>query len=663
MVSIDDDVEAKSSSVSNVEQESKDEHRQRDGSSPDTPSIHISTRSLLYQRVIGQFGHGLVEDLMRRKPHYISDWTEVWNMKILSSTLFIFFTSVAPSITFALYMSESTKGELGAIEILLATGITGVLMSVCSGQPLVIVGVTGPITILTASIYELSQSLHVKFIPFYAWAQIWAAFFHLFLAAANACDLVCVVTRFSCETFGILIAIIYIYTGLEGISKFLAEDGSEIEFASALLQLILAFGTVLVAIFLGHAKSWTVFNDRVRTLISDYAATFAVLFFTVVPYLTGNRLEEPVPTLYIPREFATTSGRPWLVDFTDISVAGAFAAIIPGIIITILFFFDHNVSSLIAQSNDMKLTKGHAFHWDFFTLGLGVIATAVLGLPPTNGLIPQAPLHTKSLSERRRVYIPSSTVIISKSKYSSVSDNEDLHVGSTTSGKWSGKFEVVKVHEQRMTNLLQSVMCTIVAIQPFSIALRKIPTSVLYGLFLYLGISSFEDNQFALRIKMFFMESDAYLENAHDPDDEYSFAQILPWAVIAKFTWIQFFACIIIFGITFTPAGVIFPVLIAFLVILRLWVFPKVFTRKELDILDVNIVGNAAVLGDSTRIDDCKEISSECRQANDSDMFVEKHAGIIVVRMDDKSENRLEEIPEIEDNEIEGKQCQGHTTD
>lgn len=541
----------------------------------------VSTWVQFKKRVVNEFGHGIVEDLQRRRQHYRSDWTDVLNMKILSSTLFIFFTSVAPSITFALYMSESTNGQLGAIEILLATGITGVLMSIFAGQPLVIVGVTGPVAILTASIFDLSQSLKVKFIPFYAWAQLWAAFFHLLLAAMNACDLVRFVTRFSCETFGILIAIIYIYTGLEGISQFLSADGGETEFASALLQLILALGTVFVAIFLGHAKSWTIFTDNVRTLVSDYAATFAVLFFTVVPYLTGHRLDDKVPTLYVPHDFATTSGRPWLVDFTDISVEGVFAAIIPGIIITILFFFDHNVSSLIAQSNDMKLTKGHAFHWDFFTLGLGVIATAVLGLPPTNGLIPQAPLHTKSLSEKRRVFI-STTV-----------PNGIVDSSLPSSGKWSGKFEVVKVHEQRLTNLLQSVLCTIVAIQPFSIALRKIPTSVLYGLFLYLGISSFEDNQFALRMKMFFMETDAYLENASDPDDEYSFAAKMPWSVIAKFTWIQFFACIIIFGITFTTAGVIFPVLIAFLVILRLFVFPKIFTVKELDGLDTNIVGKS----------------------------------------------------------------------
>jgi len=157
------------------------------------------------------YGRGLREDLIRRLEHYVSDWTGVFHPKILSSTLFIFFTSVAPSITFSLYISESTKNELGAIEILMATGITGCLMSIFAGQPLLIVGVTGPISILTASIYQLSQSFGVNFIPFYAWSQLWAALFHILLAIGNSCDLVYVVARFSCETFGILIGMLYLY--------------------------------------------------------------------------------------------------------------------------------------------------------------------------------------------------------------------------------------------------------------------------------------------------------------------------------------------------------------------------------------------------------------------------------------------------------------------
>lgn len=250
-------------------------------------------------------GRGLKQDVQRRLPHYWSDWTTLFHHKILSATFFIFFTSVAPAITFSLYISEATKNELGAIEILLSTGITGVLMSIFAGQPLLIVGVTGPVAILTASIYRLSEIFCVKFIPFYAWAQIWSSLFHILLSIFNCCDLVYLVTRFSCETFGILIALIYIYTGLEGIANALSDQS--LEFSSALLELILAFGTVWVAQQLSHAKSWTLFNEDIRVFISDYGATIAVLFFSAVPYMAYDRLDEKIETLYVPRSYQWTS--------------------------------------------------------------------------------------------------------------------------------------------------------------------------------------------------------------------------------------------------------------------------------------------------------------------------------------------------------------------
>ena len=40
-------------------------------------------------------------DLARRRPHYMSDWKDGWTPKVVSSSLFMFFTSIAPAITFS----------------------------------------------------------------------------------------------------------------------------------------------------------------------------------------------------------------------------------------------------------------------------------------------------------------------------------------------------------------------------------------------------------------------------------------------------------------------------------------------------------------------------------------------------------------------------------
>jgi hypothetical protein len=77
------------------------------------------------------------------------------------------------------------------------------------------VGVTGPVAIFTETVYTLAESLGIDFMKWYAWIGIWSALMHFALAIFNACELVHLVTRFSCEVFGCLIALIYIWQAIE----------------------------------------------------------------------------------------------------------------------------------------------------------------------------------------------------------------------------------------------------------------------------------------------------------------------------------------------------------------------------------------------------------------------------------------------------------------
>jgi hypothetical protein len=511
------------------------------------------------------FGRGIRDDIAGRLGVYASDWTDAVNSKVVASTFFIFFTSVGPAITFSLLLTDETENQIGAIEVLLATSITGILFSVFAGQPLVIVGITGPVAILTVNIYSLTQQWGVKFIPFYAWSQVWAAAMLVLLAVGNACDAVKHVTRFSCEIFGILIAMLYLYTGIDGIAKTLGN--AEVDFGACLLQFIISLGTFYLAQTLSHAKSWTLLTDSLRDVVSDYGASLSILLWSIVPTLAHSRLgDSAIPTLFVPLSFQTTSGRAWFADFTDLPVWAIFAAAFPGLIITILFFFDHNVSSLLTQDSDLKLKKRSAFHLDLLILGLGTLLTGLLGLPPTNGLIPQAPLHSKSLVVKKRVVVD---------------------------GVPSDEFEVDFVHEQRVSNLLQSVLCGVVCFRPFSDALREIPTAVLYGLFLFLGASSFEDNEFAYRMKLTCMDPALRGTHLH----QHAFSKV-DFTVLRRYTVLQAVLCCIIFGVTFTAAGVIFPVLIALLILVRVYALPRWFTPCELRALDSHIL-SAAVAGEA----------------------------------------------------------------
>lgn len=61
----------------------------------------------------------------------------------------------------------------------------------------------------------------------------------------------------------------------------------------------------------------------------------------------------------------------------------------------------------------------------------------------------------------------------------------------------------VRVNEQRLSNLLQSIL---VGVATFAIpAIRMIPTSVLWGYFAYMAIDSLPGNQFWDRILLLFV--------------------------------------------------------------------------------------------------------------------------------------------------------------
>ena len=51
------------------------------------------------------------------------------------------------------------------------------------------------------------------------------------------------------------------------------------------------------------------------------------------------------------------------------------AALVPALIITVLFFFDHNVSAQMAQLEEFHLEKPPAYHYDLALLALMVRPT------------------------------------------------------------------------------------------------------------------------------------------------------------------------------------------------------------------------------------------------------------------------------------------------
>lgn len=322
--------------------------------------------------------------------------------------------------------------------------------------------------------------------------------------------------------------------------------------SSALLSLLLGIGTFIISMALANARSWTILTKGIRAFLADYGPSLSIVLFTTFQFLPDFKpislSKLRVPDTFQPTLATRTS---WIPAFWATPVWAVFAALLPAIILTLLLFFDHNISSMLSQQPHFHLKKPSSYNWDFCLLGISVFLTGLLGLPPNYGLLPQAPLHVRSLAKIK-----------------------ETREGSKMKETWIG------VCETRVSNFGQSVLIAVTLSPPFLYVLSWVPLGVLAGLFLFLGISSFVGNEIAERSLLM-------ISSRQGLDLRAPYAQVSPFTNV-KFTLLQLFIVAGIFAVTLTPAAIVFPVLIVLLVPLRKFVLPKLFASSDLELLDAS---------------------------------------------------------------------------
>lgn len=106
----------------------------------------------------------LREDWASLRGRWASDWTVV-NQLVLASAVYVFFTNILPGITFASDLYVLTGQSWGTIEVVFSTGLCGLVFSLLAAQPLCILGVTGPFSVLAENIYKLcTETFDVSFV-------------------------------------------------------------------------------------------------------------------------------------------------------------------------------------------------------------------------------------------------------------------------------------------------------------------------------------------------------------------------------------------------------------------------------------------------------------------------------------------------------------------
>uniref|UniRef100_A0A4W3JA68 Anion exchange protein n=1 Tax=Callorhinchus milii TaxID=7868 RepID=A0A4W3JA68_CALMI len=469
----------------------------------------------------GRFFGGLILDVKRKLPFYLSDYKDAFSLQCLASILFLYCACMSPVITFGGLLGEATDNKISAIESLLGASMTGIAYSLFAGQPLTILGSTGPVLVFEKILFKFCKQYGLSYLSLRGSIGLWTAFLCIVLVATDSSSLVCYITRFTEEAFAALICIIFIYEALEKLldlgEKYPINMHDDLEkltqyscvcaeptypvnqtvdfsiqnnitawgnltakecqdnggtfvglacgkhgpYVPDVLfwSIILFFSTFFLSSFLKQFKTKRYFPTKVRALISDFAVFLTILIMVLIDFLVGI----PSPKLQVPDQFEPTQkDRGWLIDpLGDNPWWTMLAACVPALLCTILIFMDQQITAVIINRKEHKL--------------------------------------------------------------------------------------------------------------------KFIPMPVLYGVFLYMGVSSLKGIQFFDRIKLFGMPA------KHQPDLIY--LRYVPLWKVHIFTIIQLTCLVVLWVIKTTSAAVVFPMLVLALVFVRK-LMDFCFTKRELSWLD-----------------------------------------------------------------------------
>ncbi|XP_076993310.1 anion exchange protein 4 [Tamandua tetradactyla] len=555
----------------------------RHGYGPYPPSPEL-------QRTGRLFG-GLVQDVQRKTSWYISDFLDALHPQCFSAVLYIYLATVTNAITFGGLLGDATEGAQGVLESFLGTAVAGAAFCLMAGQPLTILSSTGPVLVFERLLFSFCRDYSLDYLPFRLWVGIWVATFCLALVAIEASVLVRYFTRFTEEGFCALISLIFIYDALGKmlslahaypiqrpgpdlaktltygcICQFPGPGENDSQWARirpedrgdmistdlglvnvsllpppecarqgghprgpgcntvpdiAFFSLLLFLTSFFFATALKHVKTSRFFPSVVRRVLGDFSSVLAILLCCGLDAFLGLA----TPKLVVPREFKPTlTGRSWLVSpFGANPWWLSMAAALPALLLSILIFMDQQITAVILNRAEYRLQKGAGFHLDLFCVAGLMLLTSALGLP----------------------WYVSATVI-------SVAHMDSLRRESTACAPGEPP-HFLGIREQRLTGLLVFILTGVsIFLAP---VLKFIPMPVLYGIFLYMGVTALSSIQFTKRVQLLLMPA------KHQPD--LLLLRHVPLNRVHLFTTIQLACLGLLWTIKSTPAAIIFPLMVS----------------------------------------------------------------------------------------------------
>ncbi|XP_027370283.1 anion exchange protein 3 isoform X2 [Bos indicus x Bos taurus] len=459
---------------------------------------------------------GLVRDVKRRYPHYPSDLRDALHSQCVAAVLFIYFAALSPAITFGGLLGEKTEGLMGVSELIVSTAVLGVLFSLLGAQPLLVVGFSGPLLVFEEAFFKFCRAQDLEYLTGRVWVGLWLVVFVLALVAAEGSFLVRYISPFTQEIFAFLISLIFIYETFHKLYKVFTEHpllpfyppegaleaeldlnasalpptegppGPRNQPNTALLSLILMLGTFLIAFFLRKFRNSRFLGGKARRIIGDFGIPISILVMVLVDYSITDTYTQK---LTVPTGLSVTSPskRTWFIP--PLGSARPFppwmmvAAAVPALLVLILIFMETQITALIVSQKARRLLKGSGFHLDLLLIGsLGGLC-GLFGLPWLTAATVRSVTHVNALTVMRTAIAP------------------------------GDKPQIQEVREQRVTGVLIASLVGLSIVM--GAVLRRIPLAVLFGIFLYMGVTSLSGIQLSQRLLLILMPA------KHHPEQPY----------------------------------------------------------------------------------------------------------------------------------------------
>ncbi|XP_058463434.1 band 3 anion transport protein isoform X6 [Malaya genurostris] len=550
---------------------------------------------------------GLFNDLKRRYPMYMSDITDGLNTETLAATLFMYFAALSTAITFGGLSSDKTHNLIGISETLVSASIVGVVFHALCCQPLVIIGTTGPLLLFDEALNQFCIANNYSFLTVRVYVGIWLAIIALLVSAFEGSVYVRLFTRFTQEIFSALITLIYLvetlmkliyvyrrnplyaeyrYQNMTVIPQPLLETesnstidpsvsilaesltaivnttmaaipelkdnllipsdsfGPKNQPNTALFCTILTLGTFSLAYYLRLFRNSHFLGRNARRALGDFGVPISIALFVLVDFMIPQVFTEKlsVPEGLSPSD-ATRRG--WLIPLGGVPGWMPFAAGVPAMLVYILIFMETHISELIVDKPERGLKKGSGLHVDIVLLCFLNTMCGFFGMPWHCAATVRSVTHVSAVTIMSRTHAP----------------GESPHI--------------IDVKEQRISGFVVSLMVGLsVTMAPI---LRLIPMSVLFGVFLYMGIASMSGVQFFDRLRLFLMPV------KHHP--QVPFVRRVPTWKMHIFTTVQVLALAMLWAVKSSSYSLAFPFFLILMVPIRKQL-DRLYSPLELRALD-----------------------------------------------------------------------------